>query len=83
MTRAKASPWMSAREFEAALVELGLTWTAAARRLDISYQHVFRMRRGESEVPRQTADLLRCWQAHGIPPTPVAAAPRSHQGRDS
>jgi hypothetical protein len=59
--------WMTAKQFETAVIKLWPTWAAAARRLNLSYQHLYRLRRGETPVPRQTADLLRCWLVHGVP----------------
>lgn len=61
------NPWMTNKELEAALIRLGLgeNWAAAARRLDITPMHLYRLRTGKSAVPRQTADLVRCWLATG------------------
>jgi len=67
MTRAKAKTWMTAREFEATIVQLDMSWAEAARRFDISYMSMHRMRRGDQVVPRPIAELLRCWTAHGLP----------------
>lgn len=65
--KTKATLWMTSREFEAILLQLGFTWTAAAERLDLSFQQIYRLRRGQSPVPRQTAELLRLWVQHGVP----------------
>lgn len=58
---------MTAKQFNAALNELGLTPYAAAALLGVSLRTSHRYAAGDSKVPRYVALLLAMYLEHGLP----------------
>lgn len=74
---------MSAKEYAAAIADLGLSQMAAARVLGISGRMSRYYVAGDYEVPQTVATLLRLMRHYHITPDAVAAlnaaAPRAHR----